>query len=131
MVMPPDDRSFSDLLSDALNRLTTLVRTEIQLARTEISLKISKAATGIAMVMGSAAFAISGLVLILLAIAAWLDNAGLSRGFSNLIAGIIGVLVSVGLAWAGLQRLRADQLAPNRTMEQLQRDAMAAKEQLK
>jgi uncharacterized membrane protein len=131
MVMPPDDRSFSDLLADALNRLTTLVRTEIQLARTEISLKISKAATGIAMVMGSAAFAISGLVLILLAIAAWLDNAGLSRGFSNLIAGIIGALVSAGLAWAGLQRLRADQLAPNRTMEQLQRDAMAAKEQLK
>jgi hypothetical protein len=131
MVMPPDNRSFSDLLSDALNRLTTLVRTEIQLARTEISLKISKAATGIAMVMGSAAFAISGLVLILLAIAAWLDNAGLSRGFSNLIAGIIGALVSAGLAWAGLQRLRADQLAPNRTIEQLQRDAMAAKEQLK
>jgi uncharacterized membrane protein len=131
MVMPPDNRSFSDLLADALNRLTTLVRTEIQLARTEISLKISKAATGIAMVMGSAAFAISGLVLILLAIAAWLDNAGLSRGFSNLIAGIIGALVSAGLAWAGLQRLRADQLAPNRTMEQLQRDAMAAKEQLK
>ena len=131
MVMPPDDRSFSDLLADALNRLTTLVRTEIQLARTEISLKISKAATGIAMVMGSAAFAISGLVLILLAIAAWLDNAGLSRGVSNLIAGIIGALVSAGLAWAGLQRLRADQLAPNRTMEQLQRDAMAAKEQLK
>jgi uncharacterized membrane protein len=129
--MPPDNRSFSDLLADALNRLTTLVRTEIQLARTEISLKISKAATGIAMVMGSAAFAISGLVLILLAIAAWLDNAGLSRGFSNLIAGIIGALVSAGLAWAGLQRLRADQLAPNRTMEQLQRDAMAAKEQLK
>jgi hypothetical protein len=83
------------------------------------------------MVMGSAAFAISGLVLILLAIAAWLDNAGLSRGFSNLIAGIIGALVSAGLGWAGLQRLRADQLAPNRTMEQLQRDAMAAKEQLK
>jgi uncharacterized membrane protein len=131
MVMPPDNRSFSDLLADALNRLTTLVRTEIQLARTEIGLKISKAATGIAMVMGSAAFAISGLVLILLAIAAWLDNAGLSRGFSNLIAGIIGALVSAGLAWAGLQRLRADQLAPNRTMEQLQRDAMAAKEQLK
>jgi Putative Actinobacterial Holin-X, holin superfamily III len=131
MVMPPDNRSFSDLLADALNRLTTLVRTEIQLARTEISLKISKAATGIAMVMGSAAFAISGLVLILLAIAAWLDNAGLSRGFSNLIAGIIGALVSAGLGWAGLQRLRADQLAPNRTMEQLQRDAMAAKEQLK
>jgi hypothetical protein len=131
MVMPPDDRSFSDLLSDALNRLTTLVRTEIQLARTEISLKISKAATGIAMVMGSAAFAISGLVLILLAISAWLDNAGLSRGVSNLIAGILGALVSAGLAWAGLQRLRADQLAPNRTMEQLQRDAMAAKEQLK
>ena len=47
------------------------------------------------------------------------------------IAGIIGALVSAGLAWAGLQRLRADQLAPNRTMEQLQRDAMAAKEQLK
>ena len=131
MVMPPDNRSFSDLLADALNRLTTLVRTEIQLARTEISLKISKAATGIAMVMGSAAFAISGLVLILLAIAAWLDNAGLSRGFSNLIAGIIGALVSAGLGWAGLRRLRADQLAPNRTMEQLQRDAMAAKEQLK
>jgi hypothetical protein len=131
MVMPPDNRSFADLLSDALNKLTMLVRTEIQLARTEISLKISKAGTGIAMVMGSAAFAISALVLILLAIAAALDAAGLSRGLSDLIAGILGLIVSAGLAWAGLQRLRADQLAPNRTMEQLQRDAIAAKEQLK
>jgi len=129
--MPPDNRSFADLLSDALNKLTMLVRTEIQLARTEISLKISKAGMGIAMVMSSAAFAISALVLILLAIAAALDAAGLSRGLSDLIAGILGLVVSTGLAWAGLQRLRADQLAPNRTMEQLQRDAIAAKEQLK
>jgi len=131
MAMPPDNRSFADLLSDALNKLTMLVRTEIQLARTEISIKISKATTGLGMVMGSAAFAISALVLILLAIAAALDAAGLSRGLSDLIAGILGLIVSAGLAWAGLQRLRADQLAPNRTMEQLQRDAIAAKEQLK
>ena len=131
MAMPPDNRSFSDLLSDALNKLTMLVRTEIQLARTEIGIKISKAGTGIAMVLGSAAFAISALMLILLAISAWLVDAGLSLGWSHFIAGILGAIISAGLAWAGLERLRADQLAPNRTMEQLQRDAIAAKEQLK
>jgi hypothetical protein len=45
-----------------------------------------------------------------------------------LVSGLIAAAISGGLAWSGLQRIRADELAPKRTIEQLQRDAAAAKE---
>ena len=131
MSMPPDSRPFTELLSDALNQLTTLVRTEIQLARTEMTAKLTKAGMGIAMLAAAAAVAIAALVLILMAIAVWLDHAGLPEGLANLIAGIIGAAIAGGLGWAGLQRLTAEELTPNRTIEQLQRDATAVKETMK
>ena len=131
MSMPPDSRPFTELLSDALNKLTTLVRTEIQLARTEMTAKITKAGMGIAMLAGGAAVGISAMVLILMAIAVWLDHAGLPQGLANLIAGLIGAAIAGGLAWTGLQRLKAEELTPNRTIEQLQRDATAMKETMK
>ena len=81
MTMPPDARPLSELLSDALNQLSALIRTELQLARTELTGKAAKAAMGMAMMAGGLAVAIAALVLIFLAIAEWLDNI-LPEGFA-------------------------------------------------
>jgi hypothetical protein len=115
------------LLSDALSQLSTLVRTEIQLARTELTGKAAKAATGLGMMAGGLVVAIAALVLVFLAIAEWLDDL-MPEGLALLVSGLIAAAISGGLAWSGLQRIRADELAPKRTIEQLQRDAAAAKE---
>lgn len=130
MTMPPDARPLSELLSDALNQLSALIRTELQLARTELTGKAAKAAMGMAMMAGGLAVAIAALVLIFLAIAEWLDNI-LPEGFALFVSGLIAAGISAALAWSGLQRVKADQLAPTRTIEQLQRDAAAAKESVK
>jgi Mg2+/Co2+ transporter CorB len=130
MTMPSDSRPLSELLSDALNQFSALIRTEIQLARTELSAKAAKAAMGLAMMAGALAVAIAAVVLVFLAIAEWLDNI-LPEGFALFVSGLIAAAISGALAWSGMQRVRADQLAPTRTMEQLQRDAAAAKESVK
>ena len=130
MTMPSDSRPISELLSDALNQLSALIRTEIQLARTEIAGKAARAALGLAMLGGAMAVAIAALVLLLMSLAEQLDNV-MPKGLALLIAGLIGAAISGGLAWVGLQRMRAEELAPKRTIEQLQRDAAAAKEQVK
>ena len=127
MTMPTDSRPLSELLSDALNQLSALVRTELQLARAELTGKEAKAATGLGMMAGGLVVAIPALVLIFLAIAEWLDDL-LPEGLALLVSGLIAAAISGGLAWSGLQRIRADELAPKRTIEQLQRDAAAAKE---
>jgi hypothetical protein len=130
MTMPQETRPLSELLSDALNQLSALVRTEIQLARTELTAKAAKAGLGLAMLGGALAVSIAALVLLFMAIAEWLDDV-IPEGFSLLVSALIAAAVAGGLGWAGLQRLRAGELAPKRTMEQLQRDAAAAKERMK
>lgn len=130
MTMPQETRPLSELLSDALNQLSTLVRTEIQLARTELTAKAAQAGLGLAMLAGALAVSIAALVMLFMAIAEWLDDV-IPEGFSLLVSALIAAAVAGGLGWAGLQRLRAEELAPKRTMEQLQRDAAAAKERMK
>ncbi len=128
MTLLPDDRSFSELVSDALSQVTDLVRNEIQLARAEISEKVRQASIGLGMVAAGAAMAIATLVVLLLALAALLAEAGLPIWVAALLSAIIGAGASAALAWTGLQRLRADALTPKRTIEQLHRDKLAAKE---
>ncbi|HEX6103874.1 MAG TPA: phage holin family protein [Alphaproteobacteria bacterium] len=130
MTMPQDGRPLSELLSDALNQFSALIRTEIQLARTELTGKAVKAATGLAMMAGGLVVGIAAAVLIFMAVAEWLDDV-IPEGFARLLSGLIAAAIAGGLAWSGLQRMRADELAPKRTIEQLQRDAAAAKEQVK
>jgi hypothetical protein len=40
---------------------------------------------------------------------------------------VLGLVISGVLAWIGMNRLKASNLTPNRTLEQLRRDAQAMK----
>lgn len=131
MIRPADERSFAELISDALSQLTALVRNEIQLAKAEVAQKANKAAIGLAMLAAGAALAIATLVMVLFTVAALLSDAGLPAGVSALIATLLGAGVAVGLAWMGIQKLKAEALLPERTMRQLNRDTAAAKEQMR
>jgi hypothetical protein len=129
--MADESRSIPELLSNAITQVARLVRDEIQLARAEISTNISLAAVGIALLGASAVIMVAALVVLLLAFAAWLSQLGLSTPVSNLIAGALAAVISGVCAWLGLNRLRPENLAPKRTLEQLQRDASVIKEHAK
>jgi len=123
-----DQRSLSELVSDAVDQLSKLIRNEAQIARAEIAAKATEAAMGIALLVGGALLLIPTMVLLLMALAAWLSELGLRASLSNLIAGGIGLALSVILAYAGKAKLKPEHLKPRRTMAELERDAAALKE---
>lgn len=70
---PQDDRSVSELVFDVSERVSTLVREEIALAKTEITEKIIKLVKGSVVGIVAGLFAFLGLILLMHSIA-WLLN---------------------------------------------------------
>jgi hypothetical protein len=68
-----DDRSVGELVFDVSERVSTLVREEIELAKTEISEKVSKLVRGSVVGIAAGIFALLGLAMLLHAFA-WLLN---------------------------------------------------------
>jgi hypothetical protein len=69
----PDDRSVSELVFDVSERASTLIREEIELAKTEVSEKVSKIVRGSAVGAAAGVFAFLALILVMEGIA-WLLN---------------------------------------------------------
>src|ERR1700704_646513 len=124
----PSSRSIPDLLSDAVGQLAKLVGNEFALAKAELSEKASQAGRAAGMIGAGAVLMIPALVLLLFAVSAALMHAGLSDPVAYLIAGGGAALISAVLIWLGLSRLSGDALKPAVTLEQVERDKMAARE---
>ena len=125
--MTRGDQSVSSLLTEAFSQLSALLRSEVNLVQAEMTAKAKAAAVGVGLIAGAALVVLPAVVLLLIALAALLTDIGVPEPLSDLIAAIVGFAVSGSLAAVGLRRLRADTLAPTRTIVQLQRDASAAK----
>ncbi len=128
MPHPSDQRTITGLVSDAVNQFSKLIRNEVAIARAELAAKASEAATGVGLLVGGALLLIPPMVLLLMALAAWLVELGLRASLSNLIAGALGFVVSAVLAWVGMTKLNPEHLKPKRTINELERDVAAVKE---
>ncbi|HYF06212.1 MAG TPA: phage holin family protein [Acetobacteraceae bacterium] len=136
---PPDaprpteaSRSVPELFTSAVTQVTTLFRKEVQLARAEMSEKFGQAASAIPLLGGGAAMLLGAALLLLFALAAGIARIlNIAPGWGFLIAGLIAALVGWLLIRSGLSQLTASKLVPERTAEQLSRDAEVAKEQVR
>jgi uncharacterized membrane protein YqjE len=70
---PPDDRSVGELVFDVSERVSILIREEIELAKTEIREKVSKLVQGSVVGIAAGVFALMGLAMLMHGIA-WLLN---------------------------------------------------------
>jgi hypothetical protein len=70
---PPEDRSLADLVVEVSENASTLVREEIELAKAEISQKVTKILQGSAIGVAAGTFAFLALILIMHGIA-WVLN---------------------------------------------------------
>jgi len=120
------NRSIPDVVSDVVNHITTLLRKEAQLARAEVSEKVTSAAIGIAMAIFGAVLAIPALVILLEAIVAGIMRAGLPVYWAALIVGGVTLIIGIALLMTGANRLKGENLVPQKTIHQLQRDAQVA-----
>ena len=122
--------SVPELLGNALGQVSTLVRKEVQLARAEMGEKFGQAAGAIAPIAAGGAVLLGVLILLLFALASLLVRFGVAVGWAQLIVGAVCALVGYLLVRSGLSKLKTSNLVPERTAEQLSRDAQVAKEQV-
>ena len=128
MALSDDFNAIPKLFGDAVEQLGKLVQNEARLARAEISQKIAQAGIGAAYLAGAAVLCIPVLVLLLITLAIWLTQLGLSPALAHLASAIVGAFVSGILAVVGLSYFKAENLTPKVTLQQVQRDATTAKE---
>ncbi|MBB1090057.1 phage holin family protein [Rhodopseudomonas palustris] len=127
----PSNRSIPELFGDAFTQFAKLISNEFDLARAEMADKVGQAGRAAAMMGAGAVILIPGLVMLLFALAAVLIENGFSQSIAYLITGGGTVVVAAALIGIGLSRLSPEALTPNITIEQLQRDKVAAKEMVK
>ena len=132
MTIPFDERSRSipGIVIDLIGQFTTLLRQESKLARAEISENVNRALVGIVMAIAAAVFLIPALVILLMAAVYGIEAAGLAPYWAALIVGGAAVVVGVVLLLIGINRLKAKNLIPSKTLHQLQEDAALAKRQM-
>jgi hypothetical protein len=124
------ERSITELLSDALGQVVKLIGNEFDLAKAELSTKVSQVGRGIMMIGIGAVFLIPALIMLLLSAAAGLMHAGFSDPVAYLLTGGAAIVIAAVLVGVGISRLSGDALKPSMTLEQLQRDKVAAREML-
>jgi hypothetical protein len=129
-----DDRPLGRLLTDLSDETRALLRGEVDLAKAEMSEKISQVG------MAVAALAAGGLVLFA-GFLVLLDSAVFGLGkvlepyglpaLAALIVAIGTMIVGLIILLMGRSALRAENLAPRRTTESLRRDREFVKEQVR
>jgi Putative Actinobacterial Holin-X, holin superfamily III len=124
-----DDRSLKELFGDLTHSVTTLFRKEIELARAEISEKLSQAGVAAGAVAAGGVLALAALMVLLQALVIALTELGVAPALSALIVGGAVAIIAFALIYKGMNDLKAGNLAPSRTVEALRRDAHMVKEQ--
>jgi hypothetical protein len=124
------ERSIGELFGQLSQDMTLLVRQEIQLARTEMSDKLSRFTTNLVSVLSGGFVAyLGGLALVAALILAIRDFANISLAWSALIVGAVLAIVGYVMLQKGVKELKRVDLAPRRTVETLKDDVQWAKEQ--
>jgi hypothetical protein len=117
------ERSIGDLLGDLTREITTLVRQELVLARTEMGQKVSGLGKDVGMLVAGGAVAYAGLLALVAAVIILLAKLGLDWWLSALIVGIVVAGVGGMLASKGLAALKQVDLVPRQSLEALKEDA--------
>lgn len=126
---PAEERTLADLVVDVSENASTLVREEIELAKAEISQKVTKLLRGSAVGIAAGTFAFLALILILHGIA-WLLGEELFSG--NIWAGYFvtaGIFLLIA-ALAGLIAFRSVKAGSPPLPEQAIEEARLTKEML-
>jgi len=124
-----DERSLGELFGDLSRDMSTLVRQEISLAKTEMTDKASRFGKNAAMLAVGGVILYAGLLALIAAAIIGLANA-LAWWLSALIVGIVVFVIGGLLILRGLKALQHAELVPTQTLETLKEDAQWAKNQI-
>jgi hypothetical protein len=123
-----DDRSLGELFSELSQETTTLIRQEVNLAKTEMSQKASRVGKDVGFMAAGGAVAYAGLLAIIAGVIALLDLV-IPLWLSALLVGLVVAAIGYFLVRKGLDALKQEDLAPRETIETLKEDKEWAKDQ--
>src|SRR3954453_2250768 len=126
-----DQRSLGELFGDLSRSLSTLIRQEIELARTEVTSKVTHVSRDAGIIGLGGALLYAALLGLLATIVLLLVEGGLAPWLSALIVTIIAGLVGALMVAAGQDRLKKADLVPRRTVGTVDEDVEWAKERFR
>ena len=129
MAETADDRSLGELFADLARESSTLIRQEVELAKTELSQKASRTARDIGFLAVGGAVIYAGFLGLLATATIVLAANGVPWWLATLVVGLVTLGVGYWLVQQGLSRLRQRDLAPRQTLDSLKEDARLAKGQ--
>jgi hypothetical protein len=119
----PDERSIGELFAELSRETGTLVRKELELATTEMTVKARIAGAQVATVAAGGALAHAALLVLLAALVIGLAELGIEPWLSALIVALVTGGVGYMLVQKGLGNLRRINLTPTNTIESLKETA--------
>jgi hypothetical protein len=123
------ERSIGELFGQLSQDMTMLVRQEVQLARAEMSEKLSRLTTNLVSVIAGGFVAYVGALALVAALILGLnDLANISPWVSALIVGAVLAIAGYAMLRRGLGELKQVDLAPRRTVENIKDDVQAIKD---
>ncbi len=130
MLQTKDDKSLGELFSELSKGMSTLVRQEVQLAKTEISEKVSNTVKNVGLLVAGGTIAFVGFQA--LVAAAILALARVLPGWlAALIVALVLLVIAGILATKGLATLKKQSPVPRQTAETIKEDVQWAKQQMK
>jgi Putative Actinobacterial Holin-X, holin superfamily III len=126
-----DDRSLGKLFGDLSRQLGTLIRQEIDLAKTETMARATSFGRDAAMVGAGAALAYAALLVALVGVSLLFADLGMTPWLAFVLVAVIAGVIAAVLIQQGRARLQRTDLAPRETIETLKEDAAWAKERVK
>ena len=123
-----DDRTLGELFSELAQETSTLVRQEVNLAKTEMSQKASRVGKDVGFLAAGGVVAYAGLLAILAGMIVLLGQV-IPMWLSALLVGLVVAAVGYFLIKKGLDAHKREDVAPRQTMETLKEDGQWIKDQ--
>jgi uncharacterized integral membrane protein len=122
-----DDRTIGQLLKELTHESSTLLKQEVDLAKTEMSEKASRVGANLGEVAVGGSVAFLGAIALLLAVVYGLTSLlskfmslGVAAWLAPLIVGVVLAAVGYSLVKKALATLKQEGIAPQRTTQSLQ-----------
>lgn len=129
MNAPQDEKPLTGLVSDLVQDVVKVLRSEIALLKAELRESASRLERGLGMILGGALVALCALLVLIEAVVVALANIW-PPAVAALVVGVVLAVVAALLMWKGRRDMRPQQLAPERTIRQAETDYRSFKEKV-
>jgi Putative Actinobacterial Holin-X, holin superfamily III len=114
-----NDPTIGRLVADASRDVSSLIRSEIALAKSELKVSVKAGGVGLGLFAGAAFVGVLAIIMLSVAIAYFIHMTGLPLAFCFLIVFVLYLLIAGLLAFIGLRSVKKVR-APERAIHQAQ-----------